>query len=724
MSQQSIVEIPSRRRTRVPSVLQMEMLECGAACLAMILGHFGQFVPLATLREESQVSRDGATALQIAKVARSRGLSAKGRRLDLPDLDTMPTPFIAYWGFNHFVVVEGWSQKGVFLNDPATGPRTVSWQEMDQQFTGVAIEFAVTDAFTKSKKPPSILNRLPRMLQGFRWPLTFAAILGIFYAIPGIATAGFMSFFINTILGQQQLGLAPIFLLGIAVAIVLELGFGWLQASTLARTSVMFSSSLAAQLAWRILRLPMRFYTQRSAGEVAFRMNMPSGLAAELSGPLPQALVSVFAVLLYFIAMATISWWAALTALVIGALNFLLLRLVQRKQREGQELMLQEEGKVMGEVASALSNIEFIKSTGAEDESFNRFTAFQAKVTNTRQSLLWLTTLLSTVPQLLSLLASAAVIAIGSFAVLNGTLGIGGLVALQILMAGFLAPFITFVQLGSSLNSVGATLVKIDDVLEQAPAVEGVRVVETGERATQKLAGRIEFRGVTFGYSKGAPPLLKELSFTVEPGHRIAFVGTSGAGKSTVSKLLCGLEEPWSGEILFDGIPRAEIPETVLNASLSLVDQSVVLFPGTVTENLTLWDPSISVERAIAGARSATIHEVIAARPDGYDAQILEGARNFSGGQAQRIEIARALAIDPSILVLDEATSALDAATEVSIDNAIRQRGCTTVVIAHRLSTIRDADLIVVLDQGVVVESGTHDELMTNGGLYRSLVES
>lgn len=724
MSNPPTLEIPARRRTRVPTVLQMEMLECGAACLAMILGHFGQYVPLATLREESQVSRDGATALQIAKVARARGLRAQGKRLDLGELDTIATPFIAYWGFNHFVVVEGWNDTGVFLNDPATGPRTISWRQMDREFTGVAIEFGRTDAFETSKKPPSILRRLPTMVQGFRWPLVFAALLGVLYAIPGVATAGFMSFFLNTILGQQQLGLAPIFLLGIVVAIVLQLGFGWLQASTLARTSVTFSTSLAAELGWRILRLPMRYFSQRSAGEVAYRMNMPSSLAAQLSGPLPQALVSIFAVLLYFVAMAVINVWAALTALIIGLLNFLLLRLVTRKQREGMELLLQEQGKLLGEATSALSNIEFIKSTGAEDESFNRFTAFQAKVINTRQSLLWLTTILSTVPSLLSLLASAAVIGIGAFAVLNGTLGIGGLVALQILMAGFLAPFITFVQLGSSFNDISATLVKIDDVLDQQPSVSGVRVVEPADGRHRKLIGRIEFRDVTFGYSKGAPPLLQGLSFTVEPGHRIAFVGTSGAGKSTISKLLCGLEQPWSGEIRFDGVTRENIAETVVNASLALVDQSVVLFPGTVMENLTLWDPSIPVERAISAARAATIHEVIAARPDGYDAEILEGARNFSGGQAQRIEIARALAGDPTILVLDEATSALDAATEVAIDNAIRQRGCTTVVIAHRLSTIRDADLILVLDKGVVVESGTHDELMAAGGLYRTLVES
>ncbi len=718
------LDVPVRRRTPVPTVLQMEALECGAACLCMILGHFGQFVPLATLREETHVSRDGTTALQVARVARSRGLRAQGKRLELTDLETIATPFIAYWGFNHFVVIEGWNRKGVFLNDPGTGPRLISWQQMDREFTGVAIEFATTDAFRRSARPPSVLRRLPHMLHGFRWPLIFAALLGVLYAIPGIATAGFMAFFINEILGQQQLGLAPIFLLGIVVAIVLQLGFGWLQASTLARTSVAFSTSLAAELGWRILRLPMRYFTQRSAGEVAYRMNMPSTLAAQLSGPLPQALVSMFAVVLYFIAMAAINWWAALTALVIGMLNFLVLRLLSRKQREGLELLLQEQGKLIGEAASALGNIEFIKSTGGEDESFNRFTAFQAKVTNTRQSLLWLTTILSTVPSLLSLLASAAVIGIGAFAVLNGSLGIGGLVALQILMAGFLAPFITFVQLGSSINNLSATLVKIDDVLDQQPAISGIRVTESSEPSEEKLSGRIEFRDVTFGYSRAVPPLLQGLSFSVEPGHRIAFVGTSGAGKSTISKLLCGLEQPWSGSILFDGVPRPELSETVINASLALVDQSVVLFPGTVMDNLTLWDASIPAERAIAAARAAAIHDVIAGRPDGYDAEVLEGARNFSGGQAQRIEIARALAIDPTILVLDEATSALDAATEVVIDNAIRQRGCTTIVIAHRLSTIRDADLILVLDKGLVVQSGTHEDLMASDGLYRTLVEN
>jgi ABC-type bacteriocin/lantibiotic exporter with double-glycine peptidase domain len=325
------------------------------------------------------------------------------------------------------------------------------------------------------------------------------------------------------------------------------------------------------------------------------------------------------------------------------------------------------------------------------------------------------------------------VLGIGGFQVLNGDLSLGGLVALQVLAAGFLAPFGLLVQVGNSLLQFRAVMPKIDDVLEQEPETDGLRSSVPAATASDpneptpaaaKLQGRVEFRDVVFGYNPGGPPLLQGLSFTVEPGHRIAFVGTSGAGKSTVSRLLTGLERPWSGTILLDGVPRDEIPGAVLSSSLALVDQSILLFKGTVRDNLTLWDPSIQVGRATVAAQDAHIDDVIASRPEAYESAVDEGGRNFSGGQGQRLEIARALAMDPTILVLDEATSSLDALTEVRIDNELRRRGCTTLVIAHRLSTIRDADLILVLDKGAVVQSGTHDELLQMDGLYRTLVES
>ena len=713
-----------RRRRRVPSVIQMEQAECGAACLAMVLGSFGQFVTLAEMREECQVSRDGTSALQLAKVARARGLDARGFRHELDALENLSTPAILYWSFNHFVVLEGWDRQGAWINDPARGPRRASWEEMDRCFTGVGLEFQLTDAFRRSGRPASTLRRAPRLLSGYGRSLVLAAILGVLSALPGIAAAGFLSFFINAILVPGDLKSAVPFVIALLVTLVMQVGFGWLTMSTVLGTTSSFATSLAARVTWRMLRLPMRYFTQRAPGEVVWRMNLPSDIGKALAGPLPVAVVSLVSLALYGAAMIVISPWAAAVGIGVACANAFVMRSITRVQRDGLGVFYQYLGKLSGEVSSGLGRIEYVKATGAEDELFSQFTGTQAFVVNARQRLRGLTQYLTTVPGLLSILGSAAVMGIAGIQVINGTLAVGGLVALQVLLAGFLAPFANLVQLGGTLSEVGASLAKVDDVMEGAPSIDGVRLAQSMSlpESQERLVGRIEFRDVVFGYSAAAEPLLRGLSFQVEPGHRIAFVGTSGAGKSTVSRLLTGLEIPWSGEILLDGVPRDQWPSAVVTASLALVDQGIVLFPGSIQDNLTLWDPRIPADRVVAAARDAAIDDMISARPGGYGAMVAENARNISGGQAQRIEIARALAQDPTILVLDEATSALDAATEMLIDEAIRRRGCTTVVIAHRMSTIRDADLILVLDRGVVVQSGTHEELIDVDGLYRTLV--
>ena len=724
---------PARRRVRVPTVIQMEAVECGAAALAMILAHHGRHVPLQTLRDACQVSRDGTTALQVAKVARSYGMSAKGARKDLHELDTLATPFIAYWSFYHFVVVEGWDDTWVYLNDPAVGPRRVSWDEMDTSFTGIAIDFAPTPEFERGGRPPSLVASMRAHVRPYAAALAFTALVGIFATIPGIAAAGFLSFFINRVIAASSTAIVTGFMVAIALAIVAQVVLGWIQRRTLVGISTDFTTTLAADMTWRVLRLPMRFFTQRQPGEISWRLRMPAMVSMLLAGPLPSAVTGLVAVLLYFLAMLVLSPLAAVAALVIGVLNFAILRAMARRQTERQQLLMQEQGKLSAVASSGLSAIEFIKATGAEQELFARFGGQSARVVSVRQETAASNQVLATLPGFLGILASAAVLGIGGLQVLNGDLSLGGLVALQVLVSGFLAPFAMLVQAGNALLQFRAVMPKIDDVLEQEPETDGLRSAvpqrEAGPRARSapaaaKLQGRIEFRDVVFGYNPGAPPLLKGLSFTVEPGHRIAFVGSSGAGKSTVSRLLTGLEQPWSGTILLDGVPRDEIPGAVLSSSLALVDQSIHLFKGTVRENLTLWDPSIEAARVTVAAQDALIEDVITARPGAYESEVAEHGRNFSGGQGQRVEIARALSIDPTILVLDEATSALDALTEVRIDNELRRRGCTTLVIAHRLSTIRDADLILVLDKGVVVQSGTHDELLQADGLYRTLVES
>jgi|694.fasta_scaffold47261_3 NHLM bacteriocin system ABC transporter peptidase/ATP-binding protein len=722
-----------RRRSRVPTVIQMEAVECGAAALAMILAYHGRNVPLQTLRDACQVSRDGTTALQMAKVARGYGMNAKGASKDLHELDTLATPFIAYWSFYHFVVVEGWDRTWVYINDPAMGPRRVSWDEMDSCFTGIVIDFEPTSEFERGGKRRSLVESLRTHLGPYKRALAFATVVGIFATIPGIAAAGFLSFFINRVISAASTGIIVGFMAAVVLAIVAQATLGWIQRRTMLSITTDFTTSLAAEMTWRVLRLPTRFFTQRQPGEISWRLQMPAMVSMLLAGPLPSAITGLISIVLYFVAMLVLSPLAAAAALVIGVLNFAILRAMARRQTERQELLMQEEGKLSAVVASGLSAIEFVKATGAEQELFTRFGGQAARVVSVRQETAAANQVFATLPGFLNILASAAVLGIGGFQVLNGDLSLGGLVALQVLAAGFLAPFGLLVQVGNSLLQFRAVMPKIDDVLEQEPETDGLRSSVPAATASDpneptpaaaKLQGRVEFRDVVFGYNPGGPPLLQGLSFTVEPGHRIAFVGTSGAGKSTVSRLLTGLERPWSGTILLDGVPRDEIPGAVLSSSLALVDQSILLFKGTVRDNLTLWDPSIQVGRATVAAQDAHIDDVIASRPEAYESAVDEGGRNFSGGQGQRLEIARALAMDPTILVLDEATSSLDALTEVRIDNELRRRGCTTLVIAHRLSTIRDADLILVLDKGAVVQSGTHDELLQMDGLYRTLVES
>ena len=370
--------------------------------------------------------------------------------------------------------------------------------------------------------------------------------------------------------------------------------------------------------------------------------------------------------------------------------------------------------------------METLKATGTESEFFAEWSGHYSKSLNAEQKLGVLTSWLNAVPPLLAGLANVALIALGGLRVMEGHLSVGQLVAFQSLMLSFMDPITKLVNLGSQLQEMRGDVTRLDDVASYEPDPQVVASERQGqaEDGTIKLEGTVELRDVTFGYSRMDRPLLSGLNLTIRPGQRVALVGGSGSGKSTVARLVSGLYEPWSGEILFDGRKRTEIPRAVLNNSIGLVDQDVVLFGGTVRENLTLWDETVSGLDMVRSCRDAALHDDVVQRADGYQSQVAEGGRNYSGGQRQRMEIARALVWNPSILVLDEATSALDAATEKVIDDNLRRRGCSCLIVAHRLSTIRDADEIVVLSRGKVVERGTHEQLMASGGAYARLIEN
>ncbi|HWM90081.1 MAG TPA: NHLP family bacteriocin export ABC transporter peptidase/permease/ATPase subunit [Thermoanaerobaculia bacterium] len=714
------------KAVRTPTVLQMEALECGAAALAIVLAHFGRWIPLEELRIACGVSRDGSKASNVVKAARQYGLEAKGFKHEPKTLRTLGMPAILHWNFNHFVVLEGFRKGRVHLNDPAVGPRVVTEEELDQAFTGVVLTFKPGPGFERRGEPPRLIPALRRRLAGSRAALAFVLLAGLALVVPGLTVPVFSKVFVDGILLEGRTEWLRPLLLAMGLTALLLGGLTWLQQSYLLRLETRMAVGDSSRFLWHVLRLPVEFFSQRYAGDISARVGINDRVAQLLSRDLATNVLGALMVVFFAAVLFRYDPVLTLIGVVIAALNVAALRWVSRKRVDGNRRLLQDQGKMMGTAYGGLQTIETLKATGSESDLFARWSGYQAKVVNARQDLERYTQVLDAFPPLLAAVNTALVLGIGGLRVMNGTLSLGGLVAFQLLMASFSGPINRLVSLGGRLQMVEGDMNRLDDVLryrldqsagsgpgEPLPAAEPV-----------KLSGHLELRDVSFGYSRLDPPLIEGLNLVLRPGSRIALVGASGSGKSTVSKLVTGLYKAWSGEILFDGRSRSEIPPQVLASSLAAVDQSVFLFEGSVRENLTLWDSTIPLPEVVAAARDACIHEEIAARPGGYDSLVEEGGANWSGGQRQRLEIARALVGRPSILVLDEATSALDPTTESLIDQALRRRGCTCLIVAHRLSTIRDADEILLLERGKAVQRGTHDELKEIDGPYARLIRA
>lgn len=715
------LEVPDVRRRRVhtPTIMQLEAVECGAAALAMVLAYYGRFVPLEELRAACGVSRDGAKASNIAKASRLYGLEAKGLRIELPRLADLRLPAIAFWTFNHFVVVEGVGPKGVDLNDPAGGARRVSWEEFDTSFTGVMLVFEPGPEFSRGGSPPSVVRGLGTRLRGGAAGLALCLLAGLALVVPGLAFAAFLKIFVDQVLvANTSSWLLPV-AVGLSLAAIVAGALTWLQQSTLLRLSTKLSLSMSTRFLSHALRLPMSFFAQRYAGHVVTRLSLNDQIAELLSSQLATSLLSLFTVVFYVGLMATYDLPLTILTVAFALANLAALRAVSRRRLDVNHRLVADTAKLQGITMAGLQDIEGVKATGAESDFFARWAGQQAKVVNAQQELGVPTHVLGAVPTMLAALTTAAILGFGGWRVIDGSLTIGTLVAFQALAATFNAPIANLVALGATLQEMAGNLANVDDVLRYPAKPDA----PSRRRALPaRLSGALELRGVTFGYSPLAPPLIEDFSLTMRPGNRVALVGPSGCGKTTISRLVCGLYSPWQGEILFDGIPRDEIPREVLAASLALVDQEIVLFEATARDTLALWDQTLPEASLVAAARDAVIHDDIVRRPGGYDRIIQEAGRDWSGGQRQRLEIARALVGDPALLVLDEATSALDPLVERRIDERLRARGCTCLIVAHRLSTIRDCDEIVVLDRGKVVQRGSHDELKGQGGLYATLI--
>ncbi|MGE0543541.1 MAG: NHLP family bacteriocin export ABC transporter peptidase/permease/ATPase subunit [Dehalococcoidia bacterium] len=714
---------PAYRRVKTPTVLQMEAVECGAAALGIVLSYFGKVVPLEELRAACGVSRDGSNALNMVKAARAYGLVAKGFREEVNDLLALRPPMIVFWGFGHFVVVEGFGRDRVYLNDPAVGPRTVSYDEFDKAYTGIALTFEPGPDFRKGGERRGLLPALASRLRGSWTGLIYCVLVGLALVVPGLAVPVFSKIFVDNYLISRQTGWVLPLLEGMALAAVLLALLTYLQQRYLLRLSTKLSLTMSSRFLWHVLRLPMEFYTQRYGGEIGYRVSLNDRVAQLLSGQLATALLNVVTVIFYLGLMFYYDVLLTLVGIGFALLNVVALRYVARRRIDVNQRLLQEQGKQMGAAMAGLQMIETVKATGEEADFFSRWAGAQAKVLDARQELAMPTQVLSAVPSLLSLLNMTAILTLGGLRVMEGAITVGTLVAFQSLMISFTQPITTFVLLSTSLQEIQGTVNRLDDVLRYPPdqsIAAAPMADETG--ASPKLAGGLELRNVTFGYSRLDPPLIENFNLTVQPGQRVAVVGATGSGKSTIARLVCGLYTPWSGDVLFDGKPRTAYPRDVVGNSLGWVEQEIFLFEGTVSDNLTLWDSLISKDQISRASRDACVHDVILARPGGYESHVEEDGRNFSGGERQRLEIARALTRDPVLLVLDEATSALDTIVEEQIDLSLRRRGCTCLIVAHRLSTIRDSDEIIVLDNGKVVQRGTHDDMKNVDGPYARLI--
>ena len=722
----ALVRRLAARSVDVAPILQMEALECGPACLAMVLAHYGRFVPLEELRIVCGVSRDGSRAATIVRAARIYGLDAQGIRLQPQQLAQVALPAIAHWNRNHFVVVSRIGRGEVHLMDPASGAVTVSTEQFARQFSGTALTFRSTASFRRGGRPSSLLASLVPRLAGAQAGLLYVIIAGIGLLIPGMVLPTLSHVFIDSIVIREFHDWLGPLLRVMALLVVIQAVLFSLQQHYLLRLETRLALRTSAQFFWHVLRLPYDFFVQRYAGEVATRVAIGDRIARLLSAELATTLLDTVLVAFYLGLMlqydVVLTAVTATTALV----NVIAMRQTAKKRAAASEQVQQERSQLVAITTGGLQSIEMLKASGAESEFFARWAGQLARFINAGQRMGAQAIVLMPLPGFLLAINAAVVLGVGGIRIIDGAMSIGMLLAFQALSMTFLAPVARMMAVGTSLADVKGGLRRLDDVLQAPtdPHAPTSGVASPPDEMQAKLTGRLDLRNITFGFSRLEPPLIENFSLSMEPGKRLALVGKSGSGKSTIAKLVAGLYRPWSGAILFDGQERQDINRELLFNSVAVVDQDVFLFDSSVRENLVLWDTTVLHNDLIAAARDASIHTEIAARTGGFDAHVEEGGRNFSGGQRQRMEIARALVNNPTLLILDEATSALDAATERAIDDNLRRRGCTCLIIAHRLSTIRDCDLILYLERGKVIQSGTHDVLRRQPGPYRELVES
>lgn len=720
----------NRNRVKVPTILQMEATECGAASLAMILAHYGLWIPLEKLRAECGVNRDGSKASCVIKAARNRNCEADGYRWTVNDilelLPENPFPLIIHWEFNHFVVLEGIKNGRAYLNDPAMGRRTVLLDEFRTSYTGVALYIVPGENFQKAGHRYNVFKDMGRKLLEDKWAALFIFILELCAIIPGLASPVMSQIFLDDILTKKHPDWMVNFCIAMVVSFILSGIIAWLRAVVLTKWQRKLTLADSSSYFWHLLKLPMQFFHQRYAAEVAGRVGFNESIAGVLSGPAATAVLDLFVAVFYLLLLLQYNVALTLIGIAFTSVELILFFAMRRHLTDLNMRIQQDAGKAYGVAMNGLRMIETIKANGDESDFFTKWAGYQTKVLSASQeTTLWAMSV-KMLPTLLSGINGALIMTIGGFSIMEGAMTAGMFMAFQHLMGSFQAPVNALVGLGSTLQTTEMQMQRLNDVRRYE--VDNLNFPSQEEElqksfSADRLSGDLRLTDVSFGYSPLEKPLLEHFDLHAEPGEWIAVVGASGSGKSTLAKIVTGLYEEWGGTLAFDGVPRRKLPRKVILSSLAAVDQDIFLITGTVAENIALFDHTVRKSDIVQAAKDACIHDDILKLNGGYEAQVAEGGMNFSGGQRQRLEIARALAVNPAILVLDEATSALDPITEKQVLKNIRHRGCTCLIVAHRLSTIRDCDEIIVLEKGKVVERGVHREMVKHDGPYRRLIE-
>ena len=708
---------------KVPVVMQMEALECGAASLAMICAYYNKWIPLEQIRVDCGVSRDGANAKNLLVAARSYGFTAKGYRYEPDDLKKNGKfPCIIHWNFNHFVVLDGFKGKKAVINDPAKGNYTVSMETFDKSFTGICLMFEPNENFVPSGKRKSVLSFAVKRLSGAKVAVAFVVFTTLISALIGVITPAFSRIFMDRLLTHENPDWFYPFLIALSAMSILQLVIAALEIYYSNRINGKLATIGSSTFMWKVLHLPMDFFSQRLAGDIQGRQGSNAGIANSVVNTFAPLALNAIMMVFYLVVMIRYSWILTLVGLSSLVINAWMASIISKKRVNITRVSMRDAGKLAGATVAGVEMIETIKASGAENGFFERWAGYQASVNAQKVKYAKINQYLGMIPSVVSTITGIVVLTLGVWFAMEGTFTVGMIMAFQGVLSSFGAPATTFISAGQTIQEMRTQMERVEDVMEYRE--DDCYKTEVKEENFAKLKGNIELKNITFGYSRLSDPVIKDFSLTVKPGQRVALVGTSGCGKSTISKLVSGLYQPWSGEILYDGKHLSEIDRDVFTGSLAVVDQEITLFEGTISDNIKMWDNSIEDFEMILAARDAQLHEEIMRRDGGFNYRIAEGGKDFSGGQRQRLEIARVLAQDPSIIILDEATSALDAKTEYDLVKAVKDRGITCIVVAHRLSTIRDCDEIIVLDHGVAVERGTHEELYAKGGKYTQLVSN